>query len=413
VNVLVVDDNETNRKLLGFLLRSHQIETVEAADGVQALEILEREKIDVVISDILMPRMDGFHLCHEVRNNPRLQNVGVVMCTATDFTPEDEARANSLGADRFLKKGGSSGEILAAVRETMEEIGQKRRRHVPVAGEYPELQVMKEYSEAMIHKLEQKSIELEFAREELRKVNAVLEQRVRDRTTELVALNKELEAFGYSVSHDLRAPLRWIDGYCDLLTKECEDRLTPQGKECVAQILKAHQRMSHLIDDLLALSRVTQSELHAKEVDLSAMAEDVVAKLEAAEPRSHANIVIQPGMKARGDESLLRIALENLLGNAWKYTARTTEPRIQFGQKEIDGRLVHWVRDNGVGFDREYAQKLFEPFQRFHAKSDFPGNGIGLATVQRILRRHGGRIWAESRAGEGATFFFTLEEEPR
>jgi PAS domain S-box-containing protein len=216
----------------------------------------------------------------------------------------------------------------------------------------------------------------------------------------------ELDAFAYSVSHDLRAPLRSIDGFSQVLLEDYADKLDDAGKEALARIRAATQRMGALIDDLLKLSRVSRGELRTETVDLSALAAGIAREFRGRD----VHITIAPGLVVQGDPRLLRIALENLLGNAWKYTSKRRDARIEFGALERPGggERVFYVRDNGAGFDMQYADKLFGAFQRLHGANEFEGTGVGLATVQRILRRHGGRIWAEAKVDEGATFYFTV-----
>jgi PAS domain S-box-containing protein len=246
------------------------------------------------------------------------------------------------------------------------------------------------------------------AEEDLRRLNEELEGRVRWRTAQLEAFNNELEAFSYSVSHDLRAPLRAIDGFSQILLEDYEDRLDEEGKLYLRRTKNASQRMGHLIDDLLNLSRMTRSEMRRESLDLSALVKGVVEDLRATSPEHEADVIVEEGLVANGDESLLRVALENLLGNAWKFTRDQPRPRIEFGILEHEDTPAYFVRDNGVGFDMAYADKLFGAFQRLHSTGEFEGTGIGLATVQRIVHRHGGRVWAEGNIGSGATFFFTL-----
>ena len=243
---------------------------------------------------------------------------------------------------------------------------------------------------------------------ELLDAQALLEQRVVERTAQLEAANKELEAFSYSVSHDLRAPLRGIDGFGQILLEDYSSKLDDQGKEYLQRMRVATQRMAQIIDDLLILARVTRAELSLEEVDLGALAQDVAEKVRAQYPARNVHLDITPGLVARADPRLLRIALENLLGNAWKFTGRQNEARIEFGTIDQDGKPAYFVRDNGAGFDMAYVNKLFGAFQRLHDAKEFPGTGIGLATVQRVVKKHGGRIWAEGAVNSGATFYFTL-----
>jgi len=242
----------------------------------------------------------------------------------------------------------------------------------------------------------------------LQKAHDELEQRVQQRTTDLTAANKELEAFSYSVSHDLRAPLRSIDGFSQALLEDYADKLDSSGKDQLQRVRLATQRMSALIDDLLNLSRVTRSAMRRERLDLSALASSIAGEVQKADPTRHVEFVIAEGLVAEGDSRLLRVVMENLLGNAWKYTSAHERTRIEFGASQDNGRRAFFVRDDGAGFDPRYADRLFGAFQRLHGANEFPGSGIGLATVQRIVRRHGGEVWAEGAVEKGATFYFSL-----
>ncbi|HXB21842.1 MAG TPA: PAS domain S-box protein [Candidatus Solibacter sp.] len=231
---------------------------------------------------------------------------------------------------------------------------------------------------------------------------------IRLQNAQLAVANKELEAFSYSVSHDLRTPLRAIDGFSLALLEDCGDKIDGEGKRHLQRVRAATVRMGHLIDDLLQVARISRSEMGRDSVNLSLLAEEVAAQMREAAPDRHVAFVIAPGLMAQGDRNLLRIVLENLLSNSWKFTARQSHPQIEFGMQPRDGEAVYFVRDNGVGFDMQYATKLFGVFQRLHSEGEFPGTGIGLATVQRIVHRHGGRIWVEASVGKGAAFYFVL-----
>jgi PAS domain S-box-containing protein len=246
--------------------------------------------------------------------------------------------------------------------------------------------------------------------EAIQKLNADLEQRVIDRTIQLQASNKELEAFAYSISHDLRGPLRGIDGWGQALLEDNFDQLNPTGREYLNRVRGETQRMGRLIDDLLELSRVTRIEMTVENVDLTTMANNIIAGFRIIDNDRDVEFTVEENLAARGDPRLLEIALTDLLDNAWKFTGAREKARIEFGSKVWDGRQVFFIRDNGVGFDMDYSARLFGAFQRLHKQTEFPGMGIGLATAQRIIQRHGGTIWPESKPGEGATFFFTLME---
>ncbi len=268
-------------------------------------------------------------------------------------------------------------------------------------GNRDELSVLIESFNGMLSQIQVRDAALQQAHDEL-------EQRVAARTRDLSASNKELEAFAYSVSHDLRAPLRSIDGFSQALLEDYADKLDATAQEHLQRVRHAAQRMAALIDDMLNLSRVTRCELHREKLDLSAMAKLIAADLQEAEPGRRVEFVIANGLTAVGDPQLLRAAMENLLRNSWKYTSGHATARIEFGKTDKKGKHSFIIRDDGAGFDPRYADRLFGAFQRLHTTKEFSGTGVGLATVQRIIHRHGGEIWAEGAVEKGATFYFTL-----
>jgi signal transduction histidine kinase len=264
----------------------------------------------------------------------------------------------------------------------------------------------------MVDAIRERKLELEQALGELYDLNVRLEEKVAERTAQLENANRELESFNYSASHDLRAPLNRLSGYCDALREEYADRLDEQGKHYLQRIAAVGEQMHRVLSAMLTLYQVQQREMTSRPLNLSELVQAVIASLREADRSRNVTVSIQEDVTAFGDMKLIWLALENLLGNAWKFTRLEADARIDFGRMDREGEKVCFIRDNGTGFDMQYADKLFAPFQRLHNQDEFPGTGVGLAIVQRIIHRHGGRIWLESSEGAGTTCYFTLPDPP-
>jgi PAS domain S-box-containing protein len=534
--VLIVDDNRVNLYLLESILQAYHFEVISSKNGKEALEQARLNPPDLIVSDILMPVMDGYTLCRACKLDDTLKHIPFVFYTATYTEAKDEKFSMDLGADRFIIKPQEPKILLNILLNLLEE---KKTATAPAEKSLSEeMDFLRQHNEALFKKLGKKMSDLEstnqelknleeryrlsfdhasdiiivinkdftvlsvspsvekilgyqpddftghhfadfrhifipesFERasanmslilkgemisesiydlvardghiksieingspimqngqltgmvsvarditerrrveEELRLLNEDLEQRIKKRTAQLEIVNKELESFSYSVSHDLRTPLRIIDGFSAILLEDYGGILDKRGKDYLERVRRGVQRMNALIDDLLKLSRVTQSEVRYETVDLSALVKSVAETYRHNNPQKTVDLLIQEGVKVRGDANLLQIVVTNLLENAWKYTGKIDQPRIEFGAAVKDSNTVYFIRDNGVGFDMTHAGKLFDAFQRLHGADEFPGTGIGLATVKRVINRHGGHIWAESEAGRGSTFYFTLQE---
>lgn len=404
MKILIADDNPMNLKLLRVVLEAEDHAVHAALDGVEALEILKREPVDAIISDILMPRMDGYRLCQAVRQSDQWRHLPYIVYTATYTSPSDEGLALKVGADAYLRKPAAVKDLLA----TLDKVLTTPRSETPLLGENGESQVvMKEYNEALIRKLEHKNHELERAQATIVRANEDLEDRVRERTAELQAANMELEAFSHSAAHDLRTPLRAINGHCQILLEDFSTQLGDDGLAYLHRIRSSTRNMNDLIEELLKLSRVGRGDIRKDPVNLSELVEKVSQELAHQYPDQPHEFSIAPGLFVHGDEALLRIAVENLLGNAMKFSSKKANPRIEFGTIGEDGTM--FIRDNGAGFDPLYADKLFSAFHRMHAASEFSGTGLGLTIVYRVITRHGGEVWADGAVGEGATFFFRLQ----
>jgi two-component system NtrC family sensor kinase len=389
MRVLAVDDSDTYLQELGGMLRGEGYDVVLARSGEEAIELLAVQSVDCILLDLLMPGLGGRETCRHIKESAVVRDAPLIMLTAL----EDRASmidGLSAGADDFISKSSDFEVLKARIR------AQLRRKQF----------------EDEHRRIREELLHSELRAAEERAARQVVETRAA-LAGELERKNKELETFSYSVSHDLRAPLRSIDGFSRALQDDYGPLLDEQGRDYLKRVREGAQRMSELIDDLLELSRVSSADLHRAPADLSAIARAVCTTLQAREPERRIELTIRDNLIAEADGRLMRVVLDNLIGNAWKFTARAEDARIEFGAETSEAATVYFVRDNGAGFDMLFADKLFAPFQRLHSEAEFPGTGIGLATVRRVVDRHHGRVWAESAVGRGATVFFTVPPRPR
>jgi signal transduction histidine kinase len=356
--VLFGDGNSDMRSYVARLLH-RAYDVVAVGDGEAAFKEALANPPDLFLLDVMLPGRDGLALLRELRSLEATSLTPVILVSSR--AGEDAALEGlDAGADDYVVKPFTAKALVARVRSCL-------------------------------------------ALAKLRK----------DAAEKLAEANKELEAFSYSVSHDLRAPLRAIDGFSKALAGDYADRFDDEGRRYLDRIRAGTQRMAQLIDDLLSLSRITRQQLVYQAMDVTALARKVLVELAARDPKRKVDWSVTEGMTGHGDPRLLTVMLENLLGNAWKFSSKRPDARIEVGSQNVDGETRFFIRDNGAGFEMQYAAKLFAPFQRMHSVTEFPGTGIGLATVHRVVTRHGGRIWADSAPQKGATFFFTLGEQPR
>lgn len=531
MRILVAEDNEDALRFLQLVLRNDGHLVSAARNGEEALDVARRLPPDLVVSDILMPVMDGFSLCRAWQEDERLRTIPFVFYTATYTSEEDEAFALSLGARAFIRKPMEPIAFLARLEEVMKGISAEPspppRRETVAPDDFYRL-----YNERLVQKLDQRHQALAeserrfratfeqgaaglaicgadgrfervnarfaemlgadpdglagrleadvshpddleadvaasrllgdvqatpFSREKrylrpdgssvwaqvstslvrnaagapacylvaaqditprkeaerrLKALNDELEERVAERTAALEAANRELESFAFAVSHDLRAPLRGIDGRSAVLLEDFGDRLGEEARRQISAIRSTVHQMARLVDSLLELSHAGRGPLARERVDLGALAREAEARLREAEPGREVEVAVGPDLVAEGDPTLLRAVVQNLVGNAWKFTARCDHARIEIGAAVLDGERTFHVADNGAGFPPAQSERLFQPFRRLHRKDEFPGAGIGLATVERIVMRHGGRVWARGEEGLGATIWFTLPGSP-
>ena len=406
VKILIAEDSPTQAEQLQYILEQKGYEVSAANNGLKAYELAVKARPAMIVSDIIMPEMDGYELCRKIKEDALLHDIPVILVT-TMSDPQDVIRGLECGADNFVLKPYSEQYLVDRVRYVLlnremrkvdesamgVEIYFNGQRHFITADRLQILNLLMSTYEAAI----QRNKELNRSQEELQLLNAQLD-----------TANKELESFSYSVSHDLRAPLRHIDGYLGLLEKHIDSSLDDKGRAYLKIISEAARNMGMLIDDLLAFSRMGRTEMMQSEMELEPLIHEAIRELQPEIQHRQIKWKVLALPKVKADLSMIRQVFANLLSNAAKYTRTREIAEIEVGVKTSKKEYIFFVRDNGVGFDMRYVDKLFGVFQRLHRAEEFEGTGIGLANVRRIIARHGGRTWAESKLGHGATFFFSL-----
>ncbi len=382
--IMAVDDSPTYLNELVEILMGDGYDVVTARSGREALDMLAVQSVDCILLDRLMPDLDGEETCRQIKTSTLFRDIPLIMLTAVEDR-SSMIQGLGAGADDYISKSSEFEVLKARVR------AQLRRKQ----------------SEDEYRKVREELLQAEIEAAEARSARKIAEVRAL-LIDELERKNKELEALSYSVSHDLRAPLRAIDGFSQVLLDRYMHILDEKGQGYLGRVRTAAQRMGELIDDLLSLSKISRAELTRRSVNISELAQHVADELSSRDSSRQVSFVIQENLVVNADKRLMQVVFENLLGNAWKFTAKKSQALIEFGAEPSGDGKTYFVRDNGAGFNMAYVEKLFHPFQRLHTELDFPGTGIGLATVHRIIDRHGGRISAKSEPGAGATFVFTI-----
>ncbi len=407
IKILIAEDSPTQALRLQHLLEQNGYEVAVARNGRLALEMAPAFGPALLISDVVMPEMDGYELSTRVKADPHLRHIPVILVT-TMSDPQDVIRGLECGADNFILKPFEEQYLLGRVRYVLvnreirreQDVGMgveiffEDRRHFITADRLQILNLLLSTYDAAV----QHNKALQQSQKDLQVLNS-----------KLADANQELEAFSYSVSHDLRLPLNTVDGFGHLLERSDGHTLSDKGKHYLKRIRGGTRAMNELIEGLITLAKFSREPLQRETVDLTAIARQAEQAHRERDPQRQVRITIADGLRAQGDPRLLSAVIENLVGNAWKFTGKQMAAHIDIGcETGTDGHPVYFVKDNGAGFDMAQVEKLFAAFERLHSTSDFAGTGIGLATVKRIIARHGGRIWAEGKVNEGATFYFTL-----
>ncbi len=404
--ILAIEDSLVQAKRLEYFFKAYGIKYKLFPNAEEAMIGLLNEKPELIISDIVMPGMDGYEFCHKIKSNEKFSKIPIILLTSLQ-DPHDIIKGLQAGADNFITKPYDEKYLFSRIQyllinrdirfagsaEMVIELVFRGQKYQINSDKKQILDLLLSVYEAAI----QRNDELIAIKAQLETANENLKQ-----------ANQDLDAFSRTVSHDLKTPLNGVIGISDLLLNDTSLTVNDETKELLEMIKQSAWSMSNLIQDLLQFSRSGQVEVEQEPVNLSIIASEAMESILRRDPKRNMKVIIEPDLQAKADPKLIRIVLDNLLGNAFKYTALGTYTEILFGKKDYYGHDLFYVKDNGAGFDMVHANKLFQPFQRLHSSKDFKGTGVGLSTVQRIIERHGGQIWAESEVGKGATFFFTL-----
>ncbi|MEI7725475.1 MAG: ATP-binding protein [Bacteroidota bacterium] len=404
--IMAVEDSMVQAKKLKNFLDCNDLKNEFFTNANDAYAAAISNAPALVISDIVMPGMDGYEFCSILKAHPTLKEVPVILLTSLR-DPLDIIKGLQAGADNFITKPYEEKYLLSRIhylltnRELRGDNSSDMVIEIMFRGDKYQINSEKKQILDLLLSVYEAAIE---RNDQLISTQAELQAA----NENLQAANRDLDAFSSTVSHDLRSPLNIVAGYTQLLQDDYSENLDDEAKAYLERILKSAFSMSKLIDDLLQFSRSQRTEINAETVDLSAMANEISSDINEREVARHTVFNIQKGLFTQADPNLMQVALNNLLGNAWKYSGKVENPVVTFGTKNSGRETIFYIRDNGAGFDMTKADKLFNPFQRLHTNKEFAGTGVGLATVRRIIERHGGRIWAESEPGQGATFYFTL-----
>jgi len=380
--ILIIDDKTANIFALEKLLERPERFFLDATNGEDGLKIALANKIDLIILDVQMPEMDGFEVANILKSNKRTKDIPILFASAEKKERHSIMKGFEEGAVDYLSKPLDPEVTKAKVAVLLKIQLQKRE-------------------------LIEKNRSLEIADSQIQQLNSELQKNI----VQLEVVNKELESFSYSISHDLQAPLRILNGHSAILLEDYGDTLDDEAKRLLGSIRRNTQKMNDLIKDLLKFSKSGRQEVEKSEIDTTKLVSTILLELETSTPPK-ATIILNPLLPVFADCSLVTQVWINLISNAIKYSAKKENPKIEIGSIQHENEVVHYVKDNGVGFDTAYADKLFGVFQRLHKASDFEGNGVGLAIVKRIISKHGGRVWAESKPNEGASFYFSLPGVP-